>query len=83
MYQSGASQYQKVNVTSEVLDADPHRLIQAVNALRCGGVGGERVEHQGLGIPAHLLEVRIYAHGRSSAEYQGNGGPDGAGAVGT
>ncbi|MEQ3764012.1 MAG: flagellar export chaperone FliS [Alcanivorax sp.] len=28
MYQSGASQYQKVNVTSEVLDADPHRLIQ-------------------------------------------------------
>lgn len=28
MYQSGASQYQKVNTTSEVLDADPHRLIQ-------------------------------------------------------
>jgi len=28
MYQSGASQYQKVNVTSEVMDADPHRLIQ-------------------------------------------------------
>lgn len=28
MYQSGASQYQQVNVTSEVLDADPHRLIQ-------------------------------------------------------
>ena len=28
MYKSGATQYQKVNVTSEVLDADPHRLIQ-------------------------------------------------------
>lgn len=28
MYKSGAKQYQQVNVTSEVLDADPHRLIQ-------------------------------------------------------
>ena len=28
MYNSGAKQYQQVNVTSEVLDADPHRLIQ-------------------------------------------------------
>lgn len=28
MYHSGAKQYQKVNTTSEVLDADPHRLIQ-------------------------------------------------------
>lgn len=28
MYTSGAKQYQQVNVTSEVLDADPHRLIQ-------------------------------------------------------
>ena len=28
MYHSGASQYQKVNSTSEILDADPHRLIQ-------------------------------------------------------
>ncbi len=28
MYESGAKQYQKVNVTSEVLEADPHRLIQ-------------------------------------------------------
>lgn len=28
MYESAAKQYQKVNVTSEVLDADPHRLIQ-------------------------------------------------------
>lgn len=28
MYNSGAKQYQRVNVTSEVLDADPHRLIQ-------------------------------------------------------
>lgn len=28
MYKSGAQQYQQVNVTSEVLEADPHRLIQ-------------------------------------------------------
>ena len=28
MYKSGATQYQQVNGTSEVLDADPHRLIQ-------------------------------------------------------
>ncbi|MFY9180181.1 MAG: flagellar export chaperone FliS [Venatoribacter sp.] len=28
MYQNGAKQYQKVNGTSEALDADPHRLIQ-------------------------------------------------------
>lgn len=28
MYQSGANQYHSVNATSEVLDADPHRLIQ-------------------------------------------------------
>lgn len=28
MYESGAKQYQKVNVTSEVMEADPHRLIQ-------------------------------------------------------
>ena len=28
MYNRGAKQYQQVNVTSEVLDADPHRLIQ-------------------------------------------------------
>jgi len=28
MYNSGAKQYQQVNRTSEVLDADPHRLIQ-------------------------------------------------------
>jgi len=28
MYNMGAKQYQQVNVTSEVLDADPHRLIQ-------------------------------------------------------
>lgn len=28
MYHSGAKQYQRVNTTSEVLDADPHRLIQ-------------------------------------------------------
>lgn len=28
MYKSGAQQYQQVNRTSEVLDADPHRLIQ-------------------------------------------------------
>ncbi len=28
MYKSGAKQYQQVNMTSEVLDADPHRLIQ-------------------------------------------------------
>tara|TARA_R110002167_G_scaffold1439_5_gene6828 strand:- start:9637 stop:10086 length:450 start_codon:yes stop_codon:yes gene_type:complete len=28
MYSSGAKQYQRVNTTSEVLDADPHRLIQ-------------------------------------------------------
>lgn len=28
MYKSGAKQYQQVNRTSEVLDADPHRLIQ-------------------------------------------------------
>jgi len=28
MYSSGAKQYQQVNRTSEVLDADPHRLIQ-------------------------------------------------------
>lgn len=28
MYHAGAKQYQRVNVTSEVLDADPHRLIQ-------------------------------------------------------
>jgi len=28
MYNSGAKQYQQVNGTSEVLDADPHRLIQ-------------------------------------------------------
>lgn len=28
MYNQGAQQYQKVNVTSEVLEADPHRLIQ-------------------------------------------------------
>ena len=28
MYKSGAKQYQQVNITSEVLDADPHRLIQ-------------------------------------------------------
>ncbi|MDF1762381.1 MAG: flagellar export chaperone FliS [Oleibacter sp.] len=28
MYKSGAKQYQSVNTTSEVLDADPHRLIQ-------------------------------------------------------
>ncbi len=28
MYNNGAKQYQQVNLTSEVLDADPHRLIQ-------------------------------------------------------
>ncbi len=28
MYQAAAQQYQNVNNTSEVLDADPHRLIQ-------------------------------------------------------
>src|SRR5690606_41570843 len=28
MYKNGAKQYQQVNLTSEVLDADPHRLIQ-------------------------------------------------------
>lgn len=28
MYRSAAKQYQSVNTTSEVLDADPHRLIQ-------------------------------------------------------
>lgn len=28
MYQGAAQQYQNVNNTSEVLDADPHRLIQ-------------------------------------------------------
>ncbi|MCY0966928.1 flagellar export chaperone FliS [Parathalassolituus penaei] len=28
MYHSGANQYQKVNSTSEIMDADPHRLIQ-------------------------------------------------------
>lgn len=28
MYQSGAQQYKQVNVSSEALDADPHRLIQ-------------------------------------------------------
>ncbi len=28
MHQSGAQQYKQVNVTSEALDADPHRLIQ-------------------------------------------------------
>jgi len=28
MYPSGAKQYQRVNATSEILDADPHRLIQ-------------------------------------------------------
>lgn len=28
MYKNGAKQYQQVNITSEVLDADPHRLIQ-------------------------------------------------------
>lgn len=28
MYQAAAKQYQSINNTSEVLDADPHRLIQ-------------------------------------------------------
>lgn len=28
MYRNGAQQYQQVNVSSEALDADPHRLIQ-------------------------------------------------------
>ena len=28
MYNQGAKQYQKLNVSSEVLEADPHRLIQ-------------------------------------------------------
>lgn len=57
MYNSGAKQYQQVNVTSEVLDADPHRLIQLLMeaALTRMSQAKGAMERKEMGLKAQLL----------------------------
>ena len=57
MYNSGAKQYQQVNVTSEVLDADPHRLIQLLMeaALTRMSQAKGAIERNEMESKAHLL----------------------------
>lgn len=57
MYKSGAQQYQQVNVTSEVLEADPHRLIQLLMeaALTRLSQAKGAIERQDMAAKASLL----------------------------
>lgn len=57
MYKSGAQQYQQVNVTSEVLEADPHRLIQLLMeaALTRMSQAKAAIERNDMALKASLL----------------------------
>lgn len=57
MFKKGAQQYQQVNVSSEALDADPHRLIQMLleaALTRLAQVKGA-IERNDMPQKAHLL----------------------------
>ena len=77
MYKSGAKQYQQVNVTSEVLDADPHRLIQLLMeaALTRMAQSKGAIERKDMEEKAKLLGRvgEIIQTLQSSLDHQGGG----------
>ncbi|WP_221799324.1 flagellar export chaperone FliS [Oceanobacter mangrovi] len=77
MYHSGAKQYQRVNVTSEVLDADPHRLIQLLMeaALTRMAQSKSAIERKDMETKANLLGrvIEIIGTLQSSLDHSSGG----------
>lgn len=78
MYPSGAKQYQRVNATSEVLDADPHRLIQLLMEAALTRMAQSKVaiENKDMATKANLLGRVIEIIGTLQASLDHSSGGD-------